>query len=225
MADDSDILVPLGLERMIEVEGYGQMVDGTFADAQGNPVFFADAAVWRALHHVIENEKTGAWRTVMKTSGQDGGRKMALRLDARLAALGKPSLAALPLEACLVFLERTFAMGGWGKLKLDLTAAAEHGLVVSRLQHSFLGENLPAVNDFADPLLAGLLQGFFEHISGQVLACEEIGCVRRGDSGCTFVITSPERLAPILPLLGREAPAALLARLQGHGGEMAFPAV
>jgi uncharacterized protein len=214
MATDAEILAPLGLERLIEDEGFNRAPDGTMADPNGTRIVFAQAEFVRGLHHVLEHEQRGAWRTVMKACGHDCGRNIGVRLDAKLAAIAKPLLAALPLEGCLVFLERYFSVHGWGKLMLDLAAAADHGLVVARVKNSYLAESMSGAKDFADPILAGILQGFFEHISGQVLACEEIGCMRRGAAECTFVITSPERLAPVLPLLGNESADALLARLK-----------
>ena len=76
---------------------------------------------------------------------------------------------------------------------------------------------LDTMDDFADALLAGKLQGFFEYISGQPLGCEEIACVRRRQpptSQCVFVITAPERIEALRPFIGREPVAALLARLK-----------
>ncbi len=111
-------------------------------------------------------------------------------------------------------MEHHFAAHGWGHLKLDLADAAEHGFVVARLKHSYFVETLTDVDDFVDPVLAGMLQGFFEHFSGQTLGCEEIACAGRGADQCTFVLTDPERLATITPLIGREGAEALLARLR-----------
>src|SRR6185436_14623513 len=116
--------------------------------------------------------------------------RIAQHLDTELSRLGHPALGALPLEACLVLLERRLAALGWGQLKLDLAEAAEHGVVVATLEHSAFAEALADVTDFADPLLAGVLSGFFEHVSGQALGCEEIACVRRGAPACQFVITA-----------------------------------
>jgi predicted hydrocarbon binding protein len=215
MAADTDILASLGLERMVDDEGFSRDAQGVITDPAGMRIVYAEAEFLRSLHHVIDRERGGAWRTVMKTTGRDCGKKIGVSLDAKLAGLSKPALAALPLEACLVFLERYFAVHGWGKLKLDLTDAAEHGLVVARLQHGYAAASLSNVTDFTDPMVAGMLEGFFEHISGQALAGEEIGCARRGAAHCTFVITAAERLAPVMPLLGRESADAIIARLRG----------
>lgn len=125
----------------------------------------------------------------------------------------KPPLTGLPLEACLVFLAHHFARHGFGTLRLDLARAAEHGVVVATLADSFMASAAGSAHDFADPLPAGLIQGFFEHISGQELGCEEIACAHLGAPECTFVITAPKRIDSIRGVIGREPAAAIIDRL------------
>jgi len=168
----------------------------------------------RSLRFVIEKDSAGTWKTVLKASGRACGKSIAAHLDAELTRHAQPALGALPLETCLVLIERCFVLHGWGRVQLDLTDAATHGLVVARLEHSAFVEALAEVNDFVDPLPAGVLQGFFEHISGEPLGCEEIACVRRDAPLCTFVVTAQERLDAVAPLFGRESADAILARLK-----------
>ena len=214
MPPDSDILASLGLEALVANEQFGRARDGTLTDPLGARVVFASPETTRGVQHVMERETAGSWRLVMKSTGHSCGSKIAAKLDQRLTALGKPALAELPLEACPVFIERYVAVHGWGSLKLDLTDATQYGLIVARLEHSYFVEALPKTDDFADPLLAGILQGFFEHISGQTLGCEELGCARRGAPHCTFVITAPERLANVTGQLGRAPVDTLIAQLR-----------
>jgi len=210
----NDVLAACGLSDLVAGEPFGHDAEGRLIDPSGARVVFATAQAARSLHRVLETEETGAWGAAMKGCGRDCGAKIAARLDAVLAGLDKPTLTALPLEACLALLEHLFAAHGWGRLQLDLADAAEHGIVVARLEHSFFVETLAEADGFVDTVLAGILQGFFGHISGQALACEEIACARRGAAHCTFVLTAPERLAAIAPFVGREDVEALLARLR-----------
>jgi predicted hydrocarbon binding protein len=215
-----DLLSSLGLGPLINDGPYVRDTGGTLRDPTETRVVFAATETMSSLHAVIEGEQAGAWRIAMKATGGTCGRTIATDLETRLAAIGKPALSALPLEACLALLERHFALHGWGRLMVDLTHAADHGLVVARLEHSYFVETLTPANAFVDSMLAGILQGYFEHISGQALGCEEIACAgHRLPAGgnpphCTFVITAPERLAIITPLLGRETADALIARLR-----------
>lgn len=215
MPVDDSLLATLGLDRLIDAGPSASPRQGAVTGpALDAGIVLVPVAMIRGLHHVVDRERSGGWRGALKASGHASSQKIAADWERKLAAAGKPALAAMPLEACLALIERYFAVHGWGRLKLDLTDAADHGLVAARLEHSFFAAALPEVNDFVDAFPAGLLQGFFEHISGQALACEEIACARRGASHCTFVITAPERLAPVMPRLGREHAEAILALLR-----------
>ena len=167
-----------------------------------------------ALHHVMQIEKAGAWPRVLLRSGTAHGRRVAEALDREFARLGQPALGEQDLEGCVALIERHCAAHGWGLLKIDLGDAATYGLVVARLECSYFVEVLPASEHFTDAFIAGVLQGFFEHVSGQQLAGVEIACARRGAPHCTFVVGAPEQLAPIAPLIGRETADAILAKLR-----------
>jgi len=167
-----------------------------------------------ALHHVMQTEKAGTWPRVLANCGSALGKKIAAALDQGLTRLGQPALGELPLETCVALIERHCAHHGWGLLKLDLTDAPTCGLVVARLDHSFFVEALDTADHSTDALLAGLLQGFFEHVSGQQLACNEIACRRLGAPQCVFVIGAPEQLEIVAPFVGRESADEILERLR-----------
>lgn len=208
------ILSPLGLDRFIDERGLTRdALSGTVEQA-GARVVAAPSEFLRSLRFVLNQEAAGAWTLVAKSAGVATGKAIGAQLDAALARAQKPALSALPLDACLALLERHLAIEGWGRVQLDLSAASDHGLIVARVQHSPFVEALPDMNDFVDPLLAGLLAGFFQHISGEPLGCDEIACARRGAGECVFVITAEERLASLRPLHGREPADALIARLK-----------
>ncbi len=214
MSASDETLAALGLDHLIDNRGFLPDPTGVLLDPTGIRVVCAAPGFLRSFRLILEKESAGAWKTVLKASGRACGENIARHLDGELSRLGKPALSGLPLEACLVLIERYFALHGWGLVKLDLTDAAEHGLVVAWLEHSCFVEALADVDDFVDPLAAGVLQGFLEYISGEALGCEEIACVRRGAPRCAFVVTAQERLDAVGPLLGREPADAILARLK-----------
>src|SRR4051812_41337858 len=122
MSTDDTILSSLGLDALIVPANFSVVREGTLADPANTRGVLADIDMMCGLHHVIESERAGGWRAVMKTAGHACGQKTASDLEAKLAARGQPALAALPLEACLALLERHFAVHGWGRLQLDLTS-------------------------------------------------------------------------------------------------------
>lgn len=214
MSSPDETLSALGLEHLIDGRGFKPDPTQALIDPMGMRVVYATPELTRSLRFILERESAGAWNEVIKSSGRAGGEQLGKNMDRALARLGQPMLSALPLEACLVLIERYFAAHGWGVLKLDLSDAAEHGLVVARLDGSYFAEVLADVNGFVDSLPAGILQGFIEYISGQSLACEEIACVRGGAPRCTFVITAQERLDPVRPLIGQQSAEEILNRLK-----------
>jgi predicted hydrocarbon binding protein len=209
-----DILASLGIDPLIAGEAIRRTDAGRLVDPTGRRLVLVGAETTRGFHHVLEAEKPGTWATAMNASGTATGLTIATGLDETLAALGKPTLAALPLEACLALLQHSFTAYGWGRLRIDLNDAADHGFVVARLEHGFTVETMSSGEEFADAMIAGVLQAFFGHISGQNLGCLEIECARRGSPQCTFVITAPERLAAIAPVLGQETAEAVLKQLR-----------
>lgn len=188
---------------------------GTVADRFGQRAALATPQFLRSLRYVLERSRIGAWDIALKHAGRAAGRAVCTAIDAQLAKQPQPALGAMPLEAALEFLPRHFVACGWGQLAFDLTLAPQHGLVLAHLEHSYVSDVLPDANGCVDAHAAGVLQGFFEYISGDSLDCAEIGCVRRGSPRSTFVIATAERLQPVLPLVGREPAEAIIARLQG----------
>ena len=214
MTSSDPILSPLGLDRLIDARTLDRDLATGTLEHFNLRIVGAPPALLHSLRHVLQKESPDIWKNVLQTSGRASGQAIAQQLDSELTRAGKPALQALPLEACLRLIEQYLAAQGWGRVQLDLTHAAEHGLVIAQLEHSAFADALPKVDDFVDPLLAGVLAGFFEHISGQSLACAEIASVRRGAARGTFVITAPERIAAILPLVGRESAETIVARLK-----------
>jgi hypothetical protein len=207
--------LPPPLDRLFDGRGFGHDAPtGTAENPAGERIVFAAPNFTRSVHLVLQAEKPGAWSAACAKGGIAVGKKIGVGLDAGLARLGESALAALPLETSIAFIERYFSSHGWGLLQLDLTDAAEHGIVTGRLQHSYFVDVLADIGDAGDPLPAGILQGFFEHVSGQSLGCVEIACARHGAPHCTFVITAPERLESVVSLLGSAPAEAIIARLK-----------
>lgn len=210
----SAILTSLGLDRLLNEPAVTAPNEGVLADDAGARLSLATPTALRAFRYVLEQDSPGTWAEVLKSSGRTSGQGVALRLEQELARQGQPALAALPLEACLALLERHFALHGIGRMSLDLAAAADHGLVLARLEHSVFVAALADAAEPVDPFPAGILEGFFHHLTGEPLGCVEIGCAAQGAPQCTFVITAADRLAAVQPLIGVESTDAILARLK-----------
>jgi hypothetical protein len=207
-------LAALGLDALLADplllrDPAGQVFEATGLRAAG-----LTPAGLRSLRTVLEREAPGTWPPLLRECGAGTGRATAARIDALLRDQGQPALADLPLDAALTLVSRAFAALGWGRLVFDLSLAGEHGLVLAAVENSVFAEDHPVAATFVDAAPAGFLAAVFEHLTGQRLACEEIACRSCGAPHCRFVITAVDRLAPLVPFLGRESADALIARLR-----------
>ena len=209
------LISALGLEIAGPRQAFtGNATAGTLVNSQAERVSSLPGPLLGALRFVLERERVGSWRATSKNIGRACGKQLGSGVDAQLAGLKQPALATLPLETALDFLVRHFALNAWGLLTLDVSAAISHGIVISHLRNSWFAAALTDANEYADPFFTGVLEGYFEHISGQTLAGAELACSRRGAAHCTFVLTTQERLTPVLPFIGRETAEAIIARLK-----------
>lgn len=213
MQSTDSILSRLNLERFFcETRLVYDLEAGTIRNPGAERLVYVSADLMRGIHLALVEETADAWKIIFHNCGRTWGKRVASHLDAGLEKTGRSAQAQLPLEAYLAFVEAYFAEHGWGRLKLDL-AHAERGLVVARLDHSYFVNVLADVDDFVDPLLAGILRGFIEHVSGADLGCAEIACVRKGAPQCVFAITAPSRLEQIETLIGQSSADDIIAAL------------
>lgn len=177
-------------------------------DSSGTRVTGAALDFPRSLRYVFERERPGSWAAIMKSTGRAGGRQLAMR---GMAGTG----SAPPLGRCLEELRSHFLEYGWGLLSFDVSAAAEHGVVVAHLASSYFSD--PDASDLAPamPLPAGFLLGYFEQVTDQPLAAEEIGIAAGPERATAILISTSEQVARIAPFIGRESAEAILARLRG----------
>jgi len=101
----------------------------------------------------------------------------------------------LTVDEYVALLENYFSMHGWGKMTITLDDAQSHGIVVARLEHSIFGAALSSVPGNVDEMIAGMLRGMFENISGQELDCIETPHPPDGAKDmAAFIITAPKRI-------------------------------
>ncbi len=214
MQSSDTILTQLNLERFFsETRLVYDLEAGTVRNPGAERIIYVSADLMRGIHQALVEETADAWKIIFRNCGRTWGKRVARHLDTGLSKTGVSGQAALPLAGYIAFIEAYFAEHGWGVLKLDL-AHADRGLVVARLAHSYFAAVLNDVDDLVDPLLAGILQGFLEHVSGAELGCAEIACVRKGAPECVFAITAPARLDAVEARFGVEPAEEIIASLR-----------
>lgn len=198
MQTADDILTALNLDQFFEEDGLSyDLTAGTVKNGAARRIIYVSSDLMRGIYQALHEETADAWKIIFQNCGRTWGKRVAATIDKELISGGRSSQADLPLQGYVKFIEAYFYQHGWGSLNIDLSNAANHGLVSATLKNSYFVEVLHDVDDFVDSLLAGILQGFLEHVSGAQLGCTEIGCARRGAPECTFVVTDQTRLDAI----------------------------
>lgn len=215
MQTAEDILTKLNLDQFFAESGFSyDLTDGTVKNGAARRIIYVSEDLMRGIYQALLEETADAWKIIFQNCGRTWGKRVATTIDQELVEGGRTAQADLPIEGYVSFIEAYFQQHGWGTLKIDLSDAANHGFVGATLENSYFVEVLHDVDDFVDSLLAGILQGFLEHVSGAQLGCTEIGCVRQGSPVCTFVVTDQSRLDAIDGRVGSDDPALILADLK-----------
>lgn len=215
MQTADDILTSLNLEQFFEESGFKyDLTAGTVNNAAERRIIYVSSDLMRGIYQALQEETADAWKIIFQNCGRTWGTRVAQTIDKELVGGGRTTQAELPIEGYISFIEAYFYQHGWGALKINLSDAANHGIVSATLKNSYFVEVLHDVEDFVDSLLAGILQGFLEHVSGAQLGCTEIGCARRGAEECTFVVTDQSRLDAVDGRVGTEDAAQILNELK-----------
>jgi len=148
------------------------------------------------FRRAITDECGPAAETVFRSIGRRWGVLFAKRFEKEMTEFyGKPLrefMLAL-FQACLVEL---FSHHGWGKVSLDLSRH-DQGLILVDLQNAIFAGLVKQSNQPVDGMMAGILGGFFSHLSGQELHCVQTACQACGASNSKFIIGLAARLAPV----------------------------
>ena len=215
MQTAEDILTTLNLDQFFAESGFSyDLTAGTVKNGANRRIVYVAEDLMRGIYQAFLEETADAWKIIFQNCGRTWGKRVATTIDQELVGSGRSTQADLPIEGYIKFIEAYFQQHGWGILKIDLSDAASHGFVGATLENSYFAEVLHDVDDFVDSLLAGILQGFLEHVSGTQLGCTEIGCVRRGADVCTFVVTDQGRLDAIDHRVGSADASQILAELK-----------
>lgn len=194
------------LQRLFgEVGSHFDLNEGIVTDPFNTRIIYLSTDIVRGIYEALSYEAGAAWKLILQNSGYLWGKSIFNSLEKGLPVIAKQELRKLTVADYLTVLENYFAMHGWGKLAVDLSAAPQHGIVRIQMQHSLFAEALPHVNETVDALIAGMLRGFFEKISGRELDCVETACIRLGAPACEFLISAPSRIQAIMPDVERGA--------------------
>ncbi len=148
------------------------------------------------FRRALEDECGPAASTVLASCGRKWGVLLAKRFAKEMGEFYQQPLQemSLPmLQGCLV---EMFSQNGFGKLRLDLDRH-DRGLILVEVGNAFMADVVEQADRPVDTLLAGILAGFFSHLSGQNLDCVQTDCQACGADASRFIIALAERMVDV----------------------------
>ena len=147
------------------------------------------------LVNALNNECGPAADLVFKSCGRSWGSRFAPRFEKEVSDYYGTPLRDAPSSMFLGTLAAAFNHHGWGNVVVDLHLY-DRGLILVTVTNAVYAGLVKKSDRPADPLLAGVLAGFFSHFAGQELDCIQTQCAALGANESRFVLGLESRLAP-----------------------------
>jgi predicted hydrocarbon binding protein len=204
------------LERLLSKSNYHfDLVEGTVFNQAGVRVIYLSTDLIRGIYEAVHFEAGEAWSVILKNCGYLWGKRIFDTLQKEVELAISQPLGKLAVPSFVNLVENYFAQYGWGKMTIHLQDAPQYGIVRVTMTHSLFVSALTNLEECVDGMIAGMLRGLFERISGQSLDCMEIACARRDAEPCVFLISAPKRISGIEHLVkDRVSSNDILAQLR-----------
>ncbi|MFN4258787.1 MAG: V4R domain-containing protein [Gemmataceae bacterium] len=141
----------------------------------------------------LQDECGSATPTVLRTCGRKWGQLLARRIEKELSAFHEQPLGEMTMAHFQACLEEMFRQHGWGLLRLDYSQTHQ-GLLLVELRNAIMADLVKKADKPADTMMAGILAGFFAHITDQDLDCVQTSCPAAGGDVSRFVIGLRSRI-------------------------------
>lgn len=146
------------------------------------------------FRRALADECGPAAESVMNTFGRKWGALLAKRFDQEMRGHYRVPVSEMEMPLFQGCLAELFARSGFGRLTLDFRRA-DRGVVVAEIRDPFMAGIVGVSDKPVDAILAGILESFFSHYSGEALGCVQTECQARGDEVSRFVLALKDRLA------------------------------
>jgi uncharacterized protein len=205
-------------EKLLGESGYFyDLKEGTVVNHNGTRMIYLSSDIIRGIYEALYIEAGDAWKLILSNCGYRWGKQLYDGFNKELQIMSQTTLENLTVSEFVDFIENYFNQHGWGKIKIHLDDASAYGIIRVSMTYSLFADTLGHLRDRVDFMIAGMLKGLFEKVSGQTVDCLEIKCSARGGApSCEFVITGQNRIRLLEPLIENDDPSLekLLAQLR-----------
>jgi uncharacterized protein len=184
---------------------------GTIRGRTDDRSLFLSADIIRGIHQALQHEAGEAWGIILYACGKRWGARLWKQLDAELQTAQGTRPVDLDVDGFVAWIERYFAVHGWGRLELHLDDAVSHGIVRATLHNSLFSAVLEDLDEPVDHLVAGLLAAVFSAVADRDLGCIETASANKGAPAGVFLVSAAERIEALEEAVeeGRDAEAIL----------------
>jgi uncharacterized protein len=166
-------------------------------------IIYINADLIAGVHQGLIDEIGDAWQEVLSTCGHFWGRRVATSIEKYLQVTVHVGLEQLLVTEYLSLVEQYFACHGWGKAKIHLEDAKQHGIVRVSLHNSIFAVALKHVEGPVDQMVAGMLRGMFERVASRPLDCLQVAWEHNGGDAAVseFLVSAPKRIEVLKALV------------------------
>lgn len=169
------------------------------------------------LRNAMIHECGQAADEVFRTCGRRWGTQVAKRFRSEIGRYyARPfeDLSMAVFDACL---QQLFSHHGWGKVRVDYSLQNK-GVLSVVLANPIYGSLSTSTEPVGDPLMAGMLAGFFSEIGGEQLDCVQTETVAGETVEARYVVSLAARMldAPRWLEQGKRHDAVVLELVHVH---------
>lgn len=170
------------------------LMQGTVKNATDVRIIYLSSDIIRGIYDVLKYETGEAWSLILKNCGVIWGERISASLDKEIQSTASQKMGQLDVNSFIHLLEAYFANHGWGKMRIYLDDAEQHGVIRANLRNSLFAQTLKHLNTPVEYMVAGMLQGIFSAISGHELSCIQVSYETTGPQASEFIISGKARI-------------------------------
>lgn len=173
---------------------------GLLENRRGDRLLAIPEPLLKAIYAGLEKETGQASKLVLYNCGRWWGKNFYARFCEELHDYFNQPMAELSMAEFLQSLQQCWKTHGWGQIHLDVTYR-DKGFICVEVWNSAFTAFAPSSQGASGDLERGILEIFFNQLTGRELRCVQTSCTSKGDDCNRFILGLEKRLANAEPMV------------------------
>jgi predicted hydrocarbon binding protein len=173
---------------------------GLLENRRGDRLLAIPQPLLQAIYAGLEKETGQASKLVLYNCGRWWGKNFYARFCEELHDYFNQPMADLSMAEFLQSLQQCWKTHGWGQIHLDVTYR-DKGFIGVEIWHSAFTAFAPQSQTPSGDLERGILEIFFNQLTGRELCCVQTSCTSKGDDCNRFILGLEKRLEQAGPMV------------------------